>query len=64
MTLSAEALKAALREYANEHHPGWAVAQASFRIGEIGEHFEETLVIVQDRDQTTSAPSAPATRGS
>lgn len=44
--MSAEELKNYVRQYAEEHLPGWACAGVSIRLGEIGSHVTETLVVL------------------
>jgi hypothetical protein len=44
--MSAEELKTAARQYADEHLPGWAVVGISFRMGDVGAHVTETLVVL------------------
>lgn len=43
--VTAEDVKKVLREYAEDNLPGWACASASFRIGDIGSHITESLVV-------------------
>ena len=44
--MSAEELKAAIREYADEHLPGWRVASLSIRIGGVLDNPDEQLVVI------------------
>ncbi len=44
--MTAEQLKDAVRAYANKNLPGWACSGISFRLGEIGAHITETLVVL------------------
>lgn len=63
--MSAEELKAKVREYADEHLPGWACAGVSFRLGEIGASVTETLVVLPPCGPVTApiASPEPPTRG-
>lgn len=46
--MTAEELKAHVRTYAEEHLPGWACIGVSVRLGSIGSHVTETLVVLPD----------------
>lgn len=55
--MSAEELKAKVREYVEEHLPGWACASVSVRVGEIGSHITETLIVLPKA--LSEAPTSP-----
>jgi len=56
--MSAEDVKRVLKEYADEHHPGWQVGSAMFRVGDLGDLVPcETLVIVAEDVRPPSPPS-------
>ncbi len=59
--MTAEELKDCVRHYAEEHLPGWACAAVSFRIGEIGAHVTESLVVLNQPDRPLA--SSDSTRG-
>jgi len=42
--------KDVVRRYADENLPGWACVGVSFRLGEVGAHVAETLLVLPGRD--------------
>lgn len=62
--MTAEELKTAVRAYADEHLPGWGCIGVSIRLGSVGSHVTETLIVLpipvanqtEDRPQRASTP--------
>lgn len=57
--MNAEELKDAVRKYADEHHRGWQLAAVSVRIGKLGEHPDELLVVKPSDPETSLCAHDP-----
>lgn len=56
--MSADELKAAIREYATENLPGWTFAGVTFQLGSMTSGMDETLLVLPSR----ASQSLPALR--